>query len=202
MARTLFATVFATAVLFSNAAAQVTGLPNFNAPYRAFDRHEAGFSVAFPGFDDTAIEGLYRFGSGNFDIGLRGGIWLVRGPAVDDEIFMLGVEARQRLVTHSESFPFDGALIFGAGAHFGWRDNFIPTVGFSVGRRVDIADSDISIVLYGEPTMWMFVGDGNEDVAFSIGFGADIRFSPRFDLRVGLGAGDIDGLSITSVWIR
>ncbi len=197
--RTAAAIIIASVVSVSSVAAQASGFPSFNAPYRAFSDHEAGFAVSFPGFDDTAVEGLYRFGRGRFDIGFRGGVWFnARGS---DEILVLGVEARERILTHSDDFPADGALIIGAGIQVGARDNFIPSIGVSFGRRVDVEDSDVSIVPYVQPNLWWFIGDTG-DVLFSLGLGADFRLSPRFDLRVSVGVGDIDGLSVGADWIR
>ena len=199
--RTAIAVIIASVVSVSSAAAQASGLPSFNAPYRAFVGHEAGFAVSFPGVDDAAIEGLYRFGRGKFDIGIRGGILFIRNRFVSDEILALGVEARQRILTHSDDFPADGALILGLGLQIGARDDLIPSVGVSFGRRIDIEDSDVSIIPYVQPHMWWFIGD-TDDLRFSLGLGADFRLSPRFDLRVSVGVGDIDGLSVGAVWIR
>jgi hypothetical protein len=195
--RTVVAIIIASVVAVSSAAAQASGLPSFNAPYRAFVGHEAGFAVSFPGLDDAAIEGLYRFGRGRFDIGFRGGVWFKNG----DETLALGVEARQRILTHSDDFPADGALIIGAGIQVGASDNFIPSIGVSFGRRVDIEDSKVSIIPYVQPNLWWFFGD-TDKILFSLGLGADFRLSPRFDLRVSVGVGDIDGLSVGAVWIR
>ena len=199
--RTAIAVTIASVVSVSSAAAQASGLPSFNAPYRAFVGHEAGFAVSFPGLDDAAVEGLYRFGQGKFDFGLRGGILFISNRGVNDEIVALGVEARQRILTHSDDFPADGALIIGAGVQVGPVDDFIPSIGVSFGRRVDIEDSDISIIPYVQPNLWWLIGD-SDVILFSLGLGADFRLSPRFDLRVSVGVGDIDGLSVGAVWIR
>ncbi len=195
--RTVVAIIIASVVAVSSAAAQASGLPSFNAPYRAFVGHEAGFAVSFPGLDDAAIEGLYRFGRGRFDIGFRGGVWFKNG----DETLALGVEARQRILTHTDDYPADGALIIGAGVQIGAIDNFIPSNGVSFGRRVDLEDSDVSIIPYVQPHLWWFIGD-TDVLRFSLGLGADFRLSPRFDFRVSVGVGDIDGLSVGAVWIR
>ena len=40
--------------------AQSTGLPSFNAPYRAFQRSEFGGVLSFPNPGGTAFEGAYR----------------------------------------------------------------------------------------------------------------------------------------------
>jgi hypothetical protein len=199
--RSVVGATVASIIFVSSASAQASGLASFNAPYRSFDRHEAGFAVTFPGLDDAAVEGLYRFGKGDLDIGFRGGVWFIDAGAANDEIIALGVEARQRILTHSEDFPADGALIIGAGAQIGAVDNFIPSAGVSFGRRLDLEDSDVSIIPFIQPHMWWFIGD-NDELLFSLGLGADFRLSPRFDLRVSAGIGDIDGISIGAVWIR
>src|SRR5437773_6269966 len=102
--------------LYSAAAAQATGLPSFNAPYRAFRRSEIGLVLSFPNGGGTAFEGAYRWASGKFDIGLRGGIFTPGGGA--NSQLLVGAEARERVVTHTEDFPLDGALILGMGGQF------------------------------------------------------------------------------------
>src|SRR3989442_14747264 len=94
--------------LYSAAAAQATGLPSFNAPYRAFRRSEIGLVLSFPNGGGTAFEGAYRWASGKFDIGLRGGIFTPGGGA--NSQLLVGAEARERVVTHTEEFPLDGGL--------------------------------------------------------------------------------------------
>ena len=201
MIRNAAAMTIASFALVSAAAGQATGLPTFNAPYRSFDRHEAGFTLTFPGLEDEAVEGVYRFGRGSFDVAVRGGVWFIETAGFSDEILVLGAEARQRIITHSADFPADGALIIGAGVRFGAVDDFIPSVGVSFGRRLDVEDSDVSIIPFVQPHLWWFTGD-TRDMAFSLGLGADFRLSPRFDLRVSAGLGDIDGVSLGAVWIR
>src|SRR3989442_8196462 len=95
--------------LYSNAAAQATGLPSFNAPYRAFRRSEIGLVLSFPNGGGTAFEGAYRVSHGKFDLGFRGGIFTPGSNA--HSRLLLGAEARERVVTHTEDFPLDGAVI-------------------------------------------------------------------------------------------
>src|SRR5213596_2015063 len=108
--------IAASAGFGSNAAAQATGLPSFNAPYRAFRRSEIGVVLSFPNGGGTAFEGAYRWASGKFDIGFRGGIFTPGGNG--DSQLLIGAEARERVVTHTEDFPLDGALIVGIGGRF------------------------------------------------------------------------------------
>ncbi|HEX4627842.1 MAG TPA: hypothetical protein VH137_03550 [Gemmatimonadales bacterium] len=47
---------------------QATGMPSFNAPYRAFQRSEFGVVLSFPDGGGTAVEGVYRYASGKLDL--------------------------------------------------------------------------------------------------------------------------------------
>src|SRR5438105_1487596 len=84
--------------LVSDAAAQATGIPSFNAPYRAFSRSEIGLVLTFPNGGGTAFEGAYRMSHGNFDLGFRGGIFPPGGGA--HSRLLLRAEARERAGTH------------------------------------------------------------------------------------------------------
>ena len=187
--------------LAGQAAAQATGMPSFNAPYRAFTRSEIGIVASFPNGGGTAFEGAYRMSSGKFDLGFRGGIFDPGGAA--KTALLVGAEARQRVVTHTQDFPLDGALVVGIGAALvsGTSRVFVP-VGLSLGRRVDPKDSQISIVPYVQPTALLVAGNGTSDLFFALGLGADFRLSPRFDARVSAGLGDLRGVSISAVWVH
>lgn len=187
-------------------AAQVTGQPSFNAPYRAFGRFEFGANLSLPDYDQgPAIEGVYRFASRQFDVGLRGGILFRDAPA--EEAFLAGVEGRYRVITHSVSFPLDGALIFGGGLAVDGSSQFFLPVGLSLGRRLNVEGSDLSIVPYAQPTLIIWnhptIGGRDTELEFSFGIGGDFRLSQAFDVRVSLGFGDaFDGLSVAAVWLR
>ena len=187
--------------LASQAAGQATGMPSFNAPYRAFARSEIGIVVSFPNGGGTAFEGAYRMSSGKFDLGFRGGIFDPGGAG--KTALLVGAEARQRVVTHTADFPLDGALVVGIGAALvsGSSGVFVP-VGLSLGRRVDPKDAQISIVPYVQPTALLVAGNGTSDLLFALGLGADFRLSPRFDARVSAGLGDLEGVSISAVWVH
>ena len=185
----------------SSVAAQATGLPSFNAPYRAFRRSEIGLVLSFPNGGGTAFEGAYRWASGKFDIGLRGGIFSPSGNG--NSQLLVGAEARERVVTHTEDFPLDGALILGVGGHFSSGNSVaIVPVGLSLGRRVDPRDSKISIVPYVQPTGFLVAGNGTSDFLFSLGLGADFRLTQRFDARISAGLGDLEGVSLSAVWVH
>src|SRR5947207_10728537 len=128
-----------------SAGAQATGMPSYNAPYRAFQRSELGAVFSFPNGGGTGFEGMYRYARGTLDLGLRGGIFDPSGAG--KAVLLVGVEARERVITHTIDFPLDGAIVFGAGASLvsGGSTLFVP-VGLSLGRRVDPRGSTVSIV--------------------------------------------------------
>jgi hypothetical protein len=190
------------------AVAQATGMPSFNAPYRAFARHEFGAAVSFANFDaGTGLEGEYRFASGQFDVGLRGGVLL---PDAGDTEALVGVEARLRVITHSVDFPLDGAFIFGGGFNINGGTDVILPAALSLGRRLEVENSNVSIIPYVQPTALIVNAEvptltgtrRDTDLLFALGVGADFRLSPRFDARVSLGLGDLEGISLAAVWIR
>jgi hypothetical protein len=179
---------------------QTTGMPSFNAPYRAFQRSEFGAVVSFPDGHGTGLEGAYRYARGRFDIGLRAGIF---DPGAGGKTsLLLGGEIRERVITHNVDFPLDGALVAGIGAALvsGNSTLFVP-VGVSLGRRVDPRRSSISIVPYVQPTA-IVIADGGTTLNFSLGLGADFRLSRVFDARFSAGIGDLRGVSLAAVWVN
>lgn len=184
------------------AAAQATGTTTFNAPYRAFQRSEFGALLSFPDGGGTAIEGAYRYASGKFDIGFKAGFLDPPGPG--STVFLIGAEARERVITHTIDFPLDGALIVGAGGNFvSGNSALLFPVGLSLGRRVDPQGSTVSIVPYVQPTLFLIAGNNVTDhVQFALGLGTDFRLSRRFDARVSAGLGDDEGVSIGAVWVH
>src|SRR5436309_13435594 len=96
-------------------AAQATGMPLYNAPYRAFQRSEIGAAVSFPGGGGTAFIGMYRMASGKLDLGFQAGVATCSGC---NSAFVAGVEGRERVITHIADFPLDGAVILGVGGQF------------------------------------------------------------------------------------
>jgi len=199
---TLFtlAVVCAAGLVPASLPAQATGTTTFNAPYRAFSNSEFGVLVSFPNGGGTAFEGAYRVSSGRFDIGFKGGIFAPGGGG--SSVLLLGVEGRERVLSHNEDFPLDGALIIGAGADLvSGNSVLIIPVGLSLGRRLDMQDSPVSIVPYVQPTAFLIAGSGSH-VDFDLGLGADFRLSRRFDARISAGIGDIEGISIGAVWVH
>jgi hypothetical protein len=177
-------------------AAQSTGTPVFHAPYRAFDRYEIGANVSDAG--NIAIEGFYGFShtGARWDFAIRGGVQDNGDCSGCKAGLLLGVDARYRVIDQNEDFPLDGALITGAGAHLvsGGSRLFIP-IGLSLGRRVQFENSNSSLVPYVEPVIVPAFGDGDSDVLVALGLGADLRINRRFELRLGIGIGDIENFS-------
>jgi hypothetical protein len=183
----------------TTASAQATFTPSYNAPYRAFEKHEFGGTFSFPDNPrDFAIEGQYRFGYKRFDIGVRGGILDYDGGGSD---LILGAEGRLRVLDHTKSkFPLDGAVVAGVGtADFdAWT---VPSAGLSLGRRVTI--EGFSFVAYGQPTMFITTGNGDSDANFGLGLGADFELGNAIDLRASLGLFDgPEGLAVSVVWVH
>jgi hypothetical protein len=178
-------------------AAQSTGTPVFHAPYRAFDRYEIGANVSDAG--NIAIEGFYGFShtGARWDFAIRGGVQDNGDCSGCKAGLLLGVDARYRVIDQNEDFPLDGALITGAGAHLvsGGSRLFIP-IGLSLGRRVQFENSNSSLVPYVEPVIIPTFGDGDSDVLVALGLGADLRINRRFELRLGIGIGDIENFSV------
>lgn len=183
----------------ATAGAQSTGTPVFAAPYRAFSRSEMGLSLS----DMTsgiALEGFYKVAQRKWDIGFRGGFWDTDGAGT---AILLGVDGRSRVLTHSADFPLDGALTLGAGASLLDSFNtFMVPVGISLGRRLDLEGSNVSFVPYFQPVLTPTFGDGNSDLFFSIGVGADIRLDRNIDLRIAGALGDMDGVSVSVAWVH
>ncbi len=178
--------------------AQSTGTPVYQAPYRAFASSELGLSLSDPGAG-FALEGSYRTGlSTKSDLGLRLGFH----DAHHSTALLLGGDARIRLLDHNESFPLDGSLTIGLGVASGdgYTAGYLP-IGFSMGRRVLVEGSQVSLVPYIHPVLTPHFGDAS-GTDFSLGFGLDARVTPRLDLRFSAAIGDQDGVAFTVAWLR
>ena len=199
MRRIAFTLLAVLAVPVVQAVAQETGTPVFLAPYRAFTNHEFGVTLSDPGDDAWAIEGSYRFGWNNHDIGFRGGFIDVG----DNTGALLGGSYRARVITHSRDFPLDGALTAGVGVQLieDFTSGLIP-VGLSLGRRFEAEDSEVSFVPYAHPVLALAFGDNEEDLLFGMGLGVDVRISETLDIRVAGALFDYEGISIGVSWIR
>jgi hypothetical protein len=179
-------------------AAQSTGTPVFQAPYRAFAGSEIGLSLSDPG-NGFALEGSYRTGfSPRLDLGIRAGIADGRGSSA----LLVGSDLRMRVLDHSESFPLDGSFTVGLGlaSGDGYTVGYLP-IGFTMGRRILVEGSSVSLVPYLHPVITPVFGDAS-DALLSIGFGVDARITPRLDIRFSAAFGDQDGIAFTVAFLR
>jgi hypothetical protein len=179
-------------------AAQSTGTPVFQAPYRAFATSELGLSLSDPG-SGFALEGSWRTGlSERSDIGLRAGLRDRRNTTA----LLVGGDYRMRVLDHNDSFPLDGSFTLGLGfaSGDGVTVGYLP-IGFSMGRRILVEGSQVSLVPYLHPVLTPTFGD-SDDLGFSLGFGLDARVTPRLDVRFSAAIGDQDGIAFTAAWLR
>lgn len=198
MRRAIACVVLALGSLAPPATGQVTRTPTFQSPYRSFTNVEYGGTVSFPGASDLALEGFYALAAGRLDIEFQSGLLLPEGPG--DAIFLIGAGAKHRVVTHSPDFPMDGSLIFGVGGNFGEGSDIVAfPIGLSVGRRLNVEDSEVSIVPFVSPMGWLVVGD-DERFDIAVGAGAEFELTRRFDLRISAALGDVDGIALSVAW--
>ncbi len=180
-------------------AAQSTGMPVTLPPVRSFESFTLGAKLADPGHG-VAVEGWYGMVLGPGDITFRVGFW---DTNLGTTPVLLGADYRMPLVPHSESFPLDGSLTVGAGGSFTSGNSvfFIP-VGFSLGRKLEVKDSDIRLQPYGEPIVHLGFSNGSTDFFFSLGLGLEVQFNEKFALDVSGSLGDIDGISVGFGYLR
>ncbi len=190
-------TAAATLALAAPLAAQETGTPVFKSPYRTFTTSEIGASFSDGEGYEWALEGFYGYGRGPWDVGLRAG-YMDAG----DGVFLLGADARTRVVNSSESFPLDGALTLGVGTAINGGTTLFLPVGLSLGRRVLLEGSETSFVPYVHPVMTPVLWEGEDEIQFTLGIGVDIKFTRNLDVRVAGALGDRDGVSIGFAIIR
>jgi hypothetical protein len=192
-----------------NSAAQETGTPIFKAPYRVFSNHEFGASISDPGSGVSyALEGFYRYGSGPYDLSVRGG-WAHLSSTVNGVStpcctrYLVGGDFRTQVIHYSESIPVDGALTLGFGANIGSGvDAYYLPIGVSIGRRFDLEGSNTTFVPFAHPVIVPTFGGGGSQINFALGLGVDVRFSRSLAIRASGGIGDIDGVGISLAYIR
>ncbi|NOT07478.1 MAG: hypothetical protein HOP28_04645 [Gemmatimonadales bacterium] len=175
--------------------AQSTGTPVFHGPYRVFDRYEMGMNMSDAG--NIAIEGFYGFSqaSAKWDFALRGGVLDTGGDG--KTALLVGFDMRYRMITQTVDFPLDGALISGVGASLvSGRSRLNIPIGISLGRRLNLTNSTVSLVPFAEPVLVPTFGSGESDVLVALGLGLDVRINRRFELRGAIGVGDIENFSI------
>ena len=133
---------------------------------------------------------------------MRGGIADFNGPGT---ALLVGGDFRTQLLHYSDSFPLDGSLTLGLGGWFGSNvdDEIFLPVGFSLGRRFELENSNTIFVPYVHPVIIpTFGAPGGDDVGFSLGLGVDIKFSEQWGVRASGGLGDLEGVGISIAYLR
>lgn len=182
------------------ARAQETGTPVFHSPYRSFTTHEIGASASFGRAEQTGFEGSYRRGFGVVDVALRAG-WMILDGGPDGPV--LGLDGRVPLLSELR-FPLRGALVTGIGIDFRNDTGVWVPVGLSLGRRLTVEHSVVSLVPYVQPTVF-FTSVAADDVGFGLGLGLDLRVSSAFEMRVSGAFGTEavpEGVAVTAVWLK
>jgi hypothetical protein len=178
---------------------QETGTPVFHSPYRSYTVHEFGASASF-GREQTGFEGSYRRGFGAVDVALRAG-WMMLDGGPDGPV--LGLDGRVPLVSELR-FPLRGALVTGVGVDFRNDTGVWVPAGLSLGRRLTVEHSVVSLVPYVQPTVF-FTSVGADDVGFGLGLGLDLRVSMAFEVRVSGAFGtdaSPEGVAVTAAWLK
>ncbi len=199
--KTVLAVGAALVVCTGPAFAQATGMPTYYAPSRSFDKYEFGGTLSFPDYDGLGVEGLFGFGYKNFDFEVRGGMF-DPGDAFAAS-GTLGLMGRYRVISHTENFPLDGAVVAGIGTWMFNNSTALIPIGITLGRRLQIEDSQVSIVPYAQPVL-LFVTAGDDNTHFGLGLGADFKLSRAFDVRLSVGFGDatLEGFALSAVWVH
>ena len=95
------------------------------------------------------------------------------------------------------------AVVAGIGAWLFNNSTALIPIGLTLGRRLNVEDSQVSIVPYAEPVL-LFVTAGDDNVHFGLGLGADFKLSRAFDVRLSVGFGDVtlEGFALSAVWVH
>jgi hypothetical protein len=193
------------ATLAVPAAAQTIGTPVYKSPYHDFRRSELAGYLSDPGSGiSIAIQGEYRRATPRFDYGLTFGYLDPTGSG--SGIFGVGIDGRASVAHRTEDFPLDASVTLGLGGLIRSGDiGFMLPIGITLGRQVLLEESKVSFTPYVNPVIAPVFGNDNvvgNDVLFGLGLGVDITLSPRLDVRLSGGLGDIDGVGVGLAWHR
>ena len=108
----------------------------------------------------------------------------------------------KRPTVHLTIVPLDLGAHGGLGGTFGEFERFWVPVGVSLGRRIQLENSNTTFTPYLHPVLVPSFGDGDSEVGFALGLGVDLTLSESWDIRVSGGLGDIEGVGISLAYTR
>lgn len=189
--RWIFCAAAGSALLAAEEAAAQVFTPTFLAPRSSSD--VGVYLSSAPG--DLALEGIWRRGSGRYDVGLRVGI-----AEIQDELSLLvGGELRSPIAAGTA--PLDLALTGGIQGVFGGREGVGVQAGVSLGHT--FAPGGLTVTPYLHPRVGLVNGLGNLDdfdLDLLADLGVDVGFNPNLILRVGLDFQPGGGIGIGLAW--
>jgi hypothetical protein len=139
---------------------------------------ELGFYIS-DGPGDFALEGIWRRGSGSYDLGLRAGL-----ADTEDLTFLVGGELRNPL---SVGAPIDLAVTGAAQGAFGDVSGGGFLVGLTIGHT--FAVDELAFTPYVHPRAGLVEGFGSDgfDLELLADLGLDVRIGSNLELRFGFG---------------
>ena len=202
MKRTLMVTVLLFLAGAVAASAQdvptVWDSPTFMGPRPGSD---IGIYIIDSDIAEPGLQGIWRT-SGGTNLGLRLGFL----DAPGDEVVTLGVETWGDIVVQDADFPLDLSWTTGVGAAINGNTVFGIPLGVSIGRTLDIEDSDVSIQVYGHPRLGLTIYDDpitddlETDLSAMFDLGADVYLGSGLAVEVSASLGDYDAVGIGLAW--
>jgi hypothetical protein len=158
--------------------------PSYLAPRQSADRG-IHISDGFARGGGLAVEGLWRFGFGGYDLGLRSGV----GEADGDAYLLLGGDYRRPLALGTD--PIDLAVTGGAQVGIGSDSFFGFDVGVTLGST--FTPEGIGVTPYLHPRLALVsIRDEERDrtgLAVLADLGVEVEVQPNFLIRLALGFG-------------
>ncbi len=179
--RSLAASLFLLLVLPAAAEAQIF-TPSYLTPRQSSD---VGIHISdgFGRGGGLAVEGLWRRGFGQYDLGIRGGV----GEGAGNAYLLIGGDYRRPLVLGTN--PISLALTGGAQAAIGENSAFGLDVGVTLGST--FTPEGIGVTPYLHPRIGLVTrgGDDRSGLAVLADLGVEVEVQPNFLIRLALGFG-------------
>lgn len=201
MKRTLVATAVLLIAAVTAAGAQdvptVWDTPTFMGPRPGSD---LGIYLIDSDLGDIGLQGIWRTSEGT-NLGLRLGFLDTPG----DEVLSLGVETWGDIAVQDADFPLDLSWTAGAGAWVNGSTVVGVPLGVSIGRTIQVEDSDVSFQVYGHPRLGIvFYENAADDLELDLGatfdIGADVHLGSGLAIEVAASLGDFDAVGIGLAW--